>query len=73
MIYKLFHIKNWSYFKFEKECQKFNDSKEEYGKYSDVINNEFEVIANNYKSTLFFPSGNFKVLFFVPITSVQQS
>ena len=29
--------------------QKFNDSKDEYGKYSSVISNEFEVIANNFE------------------------
>lgn len=30
VLVKLFHIKNWSYFKFEKECQKFNDSNSKY-------------------------------------------
>lgn len=29
--------------------QKFNDSKDEYGKYADVVNNEFEIIANNFE------------------------
>ena len=29
--------------------QKFSDSKDEYGKYADVIANEFEVIANNFE------------------------